>query len=373
MDLWQMVRADYANIRELCREVLRATGTGPNSRASLFAELDVELERHIRAKERVLYPVFERDDRTRGYLPELRREQQRIRQRMDALAAMPNKQGHSWAYDFRDTVSDISHLFTLEEGGIMTMARGVVAPEDHETLRRAFEREKIAAIEARRWHVPETLVPARYGLSNGAVLGALAGVAALGAAAFLWQRYGESPGRTRHGGFRRFQPTGTFAGRGGMHAGTMVGSHPDVRGSTNDALIRCIEECYSCAQACTSCADACTAEPMVQQLTQCIRLDMDCADICAATGSIATRRTGSNEAVIRGMLEACATACWLCAEECERHAGMHEHCRICADACRRCEQACREALRSMGMGATGPQRAWGRPGSEAQPSAAGWR
>jgi Domain of Unknown Function (DUF326) len=28
----------------------------------------------------------------------------------------------------------------------------------------------------------------------------------------------------------------------------------------------------------------------------------------------------------------------------ERHARMHEHCRVCAQACRRCEQACRELL-----------------------------
>lgn len=372
MDLWQMVWADHANIRELCREVLRATGSGPNSRASLFAELDVELERHIRAKERVLYPVLEKDDRTRGYLPELRREQKEIRRRLDELAAMPDKRGRRWAYEFKDLVSDVSHLFTLEEGGVMTMARAVVAPEDHETLRRSFEREKIAAIEARRWHIPETLVPARYGLPNGAVLGVLAGVAAVGAAALLWQRYGESAGRSRHGGFRRFQPRGTFAGRGGMHARQMVGSHPDVRGGTNDALIRCIEECYSCAQACTSCADACAGEPMVQQLTQCIRLDMDCANICAATGSVATRRTGSNETVIRRMLEACAAACRLCAEECERHANMHEHCRICAEACRRCERACREALRSMGADYAGAQ-AYGSSRSEARPSAADWR
>jgi hypothetical protein len=30
-------------------------------------------------------------------------------------------------------------------------------------------------------------------------------------------------------------------------------------------------------------------------------------------------------------------------DECERHAEMHEHCRICAETCRRCAQAC-EAL-----------------------------
>ncbi len=132
-----------------------------------------------------------------------------------------------------------------------------------------------------------------------------------------------------------------------MHAHQMISTHPDVKGNTNDVLIRCIEECYDCAQICTSCADACLGEDMVQQLRQCIRLNLDCADVCAATGSVATRRTGSNEEVIRMMLEACATACQLCREECERHAEMHEHCQVCAEACLRCEGACRDALRSL--------------------------
>jgi hypothetical protein len=44
------------------------------------------------------------------------------------------------------------------------------------------------------------------------------------------------------------------------------------------------------------------------------------------------------------MLESCAMACRVCAEDCERHAGLHDHCRICAEACRDCEEACRTAL-----------------------------
>ena len=115
-----------------------------------------------------------------------------------------------------------------------------------------------------------------------------------------------------------------------MHAREMIGTHPAVQGQINDALIRCIEECYSCAQTCTSCADACLSERMVQELTQCIRLDLDCADICNITGRILTRRTGFDDEVMRRMLSVCAAACRLCAEECQRHASMHEHCRICA-------------------------------------------
>ena len=64
---------------------------------------------------------------------------------------------------------------------------------------------------------------------------------------------------------------------------------------------------------------------------------------------VATRRTGSNEMVIRAMLEACAQACRLCKEECQRHARM-EHCRVCADACQRCEDACQGALATVGSG-----------------------
>ena len=129
-----------------------------------------------------------------------------------------------------------------------------------------------------------------------------------------------------------------------MHVHEMIRTHPDVQGSTADRLLRCIEECYGCAQACTSCADACLAESSVDQLRQCIRLNLDCADICATTGALASRRTGSNVEVLRAVIGACELACRRCGEECQRHAGMHEHCRICADACTRCAEACSAAL-----------------------------
>jgi hypothetical protein len=132
-----------------------------------------------------------------------------------------------------------------------------------------------------------------------------------------------------------------------MRAQQMIATHPEVRGNTNDVLIQCIEACYDCAQTCVSCADACLAEDAVQELRQCIRLNLDCADVCAATGALATRRTGGNEVLLKSMLEACGLACRLCGEECSRHAKMHEHCAICAEACRRCEQLCTDAARSI--------------------------
>lgn len=132
-----------------------------------------------------------------------------------------------------------------------------------------------------------------------------------------------------------------------MHAQQMIKTHPHVRGNTNDVLIRCIEACFDCEQACIACSDACLGENMVQQLTQCIRLNLDCADACRAAGSLASRRTGSNELTLRTMLEACALACRTCGDECESHAQQHEHCAVCAEACRDCERLCHEAAQTI--------------------------
>jgi len=130
----------------------------------------------------------------------------------------------------------------------------------------------------------------------------------------------------------------------------MMTTHPKPTSMFNpDALAACIDACMECATTCTSCADACLAEEHVQHLVRCIRLNLDCADICAATGMILTRRTMRDETVLRAQLQACIAACRACGDECDTHASemSMEHCRVCADACRRCEQACQALLGNM--------------------------
>ena len=132
-----------------------------------------------------------------------------------------------------------------------------------------------------------------------------------------------------------------------MHIRAMIATHPKVIGPVGEALIHCIEECYTCAQTCAACADACLAEEAIATLRNCIRLNLDCADICLATASIASRQAGNNTVVLRKTIEACAIACRLCAEECMVHAPIHKHCGICAEECRACERACNQALASV--------------------------
>ena len=92
-----------------------------------------------------------------------------------------------------------------------------------------------------------------------------------------------------------------------------------------------------------SCADACMAEPM--DMTQCIRLCLDCSDICEATARLGTRRTGDDQPMLRELLDLCARMCESCAVECERH--DNEHCRLSAQICRECAADCRNAALSL--------------------------
>ena len=121
----------------------------------------------------------------------------------------------------------------------------------------------------------------------------------------------------------------------------ILSAHPNPLDSL-DALTACVDACVECEQCCTACADACLAGE--KAMRRCIRTDLDCADVCGATGRVLSRQTEPSWALIRSQVEACRTACRVCAEECEQHADEHEHCRICAECCRRCEQACERLL-----------------------------
>jgi hypothetical protein len=128
------------------------------------------------------------------------------------------------------------------------------------------------------------------------------------------------------------------------YAKQMLDTYPRHFNLDADLLAGAIDALADCAQACTADADDDLSEQNVAELVKCIRLCLDCADVCAATVGVISRQTEYDANVTRPLLEACVAACRSCGDECQRHAGMHEHCRVCAEACRRCEQACSQLL-----------------------------
>ncbi len=132
------------------------------------------------------------------------------------------------------------------------------------------------------------------------------------------------------------------------YAKQMLDAYPRSFELDADLLAAAIEAAMDCSQACTACADACLSEESVADLVKCIRIDLDCAGACDQAVKVLSRQTEYDANITRTAVEACRQACSSCADECERHASMHDHCRICAQACRRCEQACQQILAAIG-------------------------
>ena len=131
------------------------------------------------------------------------------------------------------------------------------------------------------------------------------------------------------------------------YARQLLDTYPGTVNVDADALAAAIDALGDCAQACTADADADLREQNLAEMIKCIRLCLDCADICTATAAVTSRQTAYDASVTRPLLEACVVSCKTCGDECERHASHHAHCRVCEQACRRCEQACRRLLEAM--------------------------
>jgi hypothetical protein len=111
-----------------------------------------------------------------------------------------------------------------------------------------------------------------------------------------------------------------------------------------DVLAAAIDAMNDCAQACTADNAADLSEHNLAEMVRCIRLGLDCTDVCNAAQAVTSRMVEYDPVVLRPLLESCVAICRSCGDECERHVAMHAHCRVCAGACRYCEQACRAQL-----------------------------
>jgi len=131
------------------------------------------------------------------------------------------------------------------------------------------------------------------------------------------------------------------------YAQQLLDTYPGNLNADAALLAATIDALSDCAQACAADTDADLSEQNLAEMVKCIRLCLDCTDVCTATLGVVSRQTHSNPAITRPLLEACVAVCKSCGDECARHAPHYEHCRVCEQACRRCEQACRELLAAM--------------------------
>ena len=106
------------------------------------------------------------------------------------------------------------------------------------------------------------------------------------------------------------------------YARQMLDSYPHTLNVDASVLAAAIAAISDCAQACTADTDADLGEQNLAEMVTCIRLCLDCTDICTATSGVISRLAEYDPSVARPLLQACAAICKNCGDECERHAHM---------------------------------------------------
>lgn len=124
----------------------------------------------------------------------------------------------------------------------------------------------------------------------------------------------------------------------------MIHDHSSNMTVDPELLTACLDALNECVDACAADSEDDLGEPGVAEMVYCIRLCLNCSDVCSATVGVLRRQSVYDAKVSVPLLDACVAICRTCGDECERHAQMHRHCLVCGEVCRRCEQVCRELV-----------------------------
>src|SRR5260370_14604269 len=125
------------------------------------------------------------------------------------------------------------------------------------------------------------------------------------------------------------------------YARQLLDTYPGNLNADAGVLAATLDALSDCAQACAADADADLSEQNLAEMVRCIRLCLDCTDVCTATLGVVSRQTDYDPAITRPLLAACVATGKSCGDERARHAPRYEHSRGCEQACRPSETACR--------------------------------
>ena len=134
------------------------------------------------------------------------------------------------------------------------------------------------------------------------------------------------------------------ARRAGFAVG--VGGNPNsvTAMTTQQQLVRFLEDCFACAQACTECARACVLRvsrsdrDATDREAILRRKALACAEVCDATCRMLAEQNLQDEPALRLQTKWCLLVCLECAQVFDGWPGAEAEARACWDCARACEE-----------------------------------
>ena len=119
--------------------------------------------------------------------------------------------------------------------------------------------------------------------------------------------------------------------------------------TTQQELVRFLEDCFACAQACTACARACVlrvgrTDPDATDREALVRQKaLWCAEVCDATCRMLAEQNLQDEPTLRLQAKWCLLVCLECAQVFDGRPDAEPDARACRD----CARACTEFLATL--------------------------
>jgi iron-sulfur cluster repair protein YtfE (RIC family) len=114
----EQIRKDHRTTdREIAELEMRVRGRGDDDLGPVFAPMRRELLGHMAAEEKLLYPALEKE--MREQIADARKEHERIRGHLEALAAGGGMEEPEWRRRLEMLKQEIQHHVTDEESEIL--------------------------------------------------------------------------------------------------------------------------------------------------------------------------------------------------------------------------------------------------------------
>jgi len=143
VNIYDVLQEDHETASELLASLLESAGQGEKQRASLFHELQIELELHTAAEEKVFYAALQSAEETAERIPEAIEEHREVLELLEELAVMA-KNTTEWLEKLSDLQDAVEQHVDEEESELFPVAHEILSDEQAEELGERMVAEKDA-------------------------------------------------------------------------------------------------------------------------------------------------------------------------------------------------------------------------------------
>ena len=139
--LFEIIKKDHKELKDFMSQIEELSDRSPRKRGELFMKMKEEMVPHMKAEEKVFYPILLEDKKSKDDAMEGMEEHHATELILKELIKMSPDEEY-WPAKFSVFKEMVEHHIEEEEGKIFEVAKDVISQEQLETIAEEFEQAK---------------------------------------------------------------------------------------------------------------------------------------------------------------------------------------------------------------------------------------